>query len=103
MRDDKRLAALGGWCTVVVLLAGAWAFVTLSAIVGNHCERSPDPQRFCVWWAHSEAPTLIGIPAVLVLGCYASLSSRRRGPVAIAGLLVVLTCLGLRKAAAPDL
>ena len=83
-----------------MLAAGAYAFVTLSAILAIRCDRSPDPQRFCVWWGHSAPPTLIGIPAVLALGCYASFTTGRRRPVAIAGALVVLTCIGLREAAA---
>ena len=40
---------------------------------------------------------------MLALGCYASFTAGRRRPVAIAGALVVLTCVGLREAAAPDL
>ena len=99
-RERRELAA---FCAAVVLVAGAYAFVTLSAILAIRCDRSPDPQQFCVWWRHSAPPTLIGIPAVLALGCYASFSAGRRRPVAIAGALVVLTCVGLREAAAPDL
>jgi hypothetical protein len=99
----RERAALAAFCAAVVLLAGTYAFVTLSAILAIPCERSPDPQRFCVWWGHSAAPTLIGLPAVLAFGCYASFTAGSRRPAAIAGALVALTCLGLREAAAPDL
>ena len=99
----RERAALAAFCAGVVLLSGAYAFATLSAILSIPCERSPDPQRFCVWWAHSAAPTLIGVPAVLALGCYASFTAGSRRPVAIAAALVALTCIGLREAAAPDL
>ena len=92
-------AALIAWCAAVVLLAGTFAFATLSAIVEIPCDRSPDPQRFCVWWGHSALPTLLGMPAVLALGCHASAGARSRRPVTIAGVLVALTCLGLRQAA----
>ena len=83
--------------------AGAYAFATLSAILAIPCDHSLDPQRFCVWWGHSALPTLLGVPAVLGFGCYASIASGSRRPVAIAGALVVLVCLGLDGAAAPDM
>ena len=102
-RTDMRRSTLLAWCAGVLVPAGTYAFTTLSAIAGIDCERSLDPQRFCAWWEHSEAPTLIGMPAVLAFGCYATLTAGRRGPVVIAGVLVMLTCLGLREAAAPEL
>jgi hypothetical protein len=89
------------WCGGVVTLAGAYAFVTLSEIVAIRCDLSLDPQRFCVWWQHSALPTLVGMPAVLAFGCYASFTAGSRRPVTIAGVLVALICVGLRQAAAP--
>jgi hypothetical protein len=92
-------AALTTWCAAVVLLAGTFAFATLSAILDIPCDRSPDLQRFCAWWGHSALPTQLGMPAVLAFGCYASASAGSRRPVTIAGVLVAITCLGLRQAA----
>jgi len=76
--------------------------VTLSAIVALPCDRSLDPQRFCVWSQHSAPPTLLGVPAVLALGCYASLAAGSRRAVTIACVLVVLVCLGLSEAAVQE-
>ena len=89
--DARRYAArcaaslLAGWCAGVVCLAGAYAFDTLAALVALPCDVSLDPQRFCVWWGHSALPTLLGVPAVLAFGCYASLTTVRRRPVTVAG------------------
>jgi hypothetical protein len=102
MRLDAQRAALPAWCAGVVLVAGAYAFDTLATLVTLPCEVSLDPQRFCVWWSHSALPTLVGVPAVLAFGCYASLTAGRRRPVAVAGALVVLVCLWLREAAFPE-
>jgi hypothetical protein len=96
-----RGAALALWCGGVVTAAGAYAFVTLSQIAAIRCDLSLDQQRFCVWWQHSALPTIVGMPAVLAFGCYASLTAGSRRHVTIAGVLVVLICLGLRQAAAP--
>ena len=102
-RMDRSPAALAAWCAAVVAIAGAYAFATLAAIVEIPCEHSLDPQRFCVWWAHSSLPTVAGMPAVLAFGCYVSASTHSRRPVTIAGALVWLVCLGLRRAAMADL
>jgi hypothetical protein len=51
---------------------------------------------------HSALPTLLGVPAVLAFGCYASFSRSSRGPVTVAAVLVVLVCLGLREAAVQE-
>src|SRR5215218_6630821 len=83
--------------------AGAYAFATLSAILAIPCEHSLDPQRFCVWWGHSALPTLLGVPAVLGFGCYASFTTRSPRPVVLAGALIVLVCLGLEEAAVQEL
>jgi hypothetical protein len=101
-RTDTPRRALAAYCAVAVLLAGAYASATLAAIVALPCEYSLDPQRFCVWWGHSALPTLAGVPAVLGLGCYASLSTRSRRPVTLAAALVVLVCVGLREAAVQE-
>ena len=102
-RMERSRAALAAWCAAVVAIAGAYAFATLAAIMHIHCEYSVDPQRFCVWWAHSALPTLVGVPAVLAFGCYASASTLSRRPVTIAAAMVWLVCLGLRQAAEADL
>jgi hypothetical protein len=102
MRLDAQRAALPAWCAGVVLLVGAYAFDTLAALLELPCDVSLDPQRFCAWWAHSALPTLIGVPAVLGFGVYASLTTGRRRPVVVAGALVVLVCLWLRHAALPE-
>jgi hypothetical protein len=86
----------------MVLAAGTYASLTLAAIAALPCRFSLDPQRFCVWWGHSALPTLLGVPAVLALGCYASFSRRSRTPVTIAAVLVVLVCLSLREAAVQE-
>jgi hypothetical protein len=99
---DRR-PALARWCAVAVLPAAAYAALTLAALFGTDCELSPDPQRFCVWWGHSWLPTTLGIPAVLGFGCYASVERASRRPVIVASVLVVLTCVYLRGAAAPVL
>jgi hypothetical protein len=99
----SRRAALTAWCAAVVLLAGAFAFATLSEILAIPCDRSLDPQRFCAWWGHSALPTLLGMPAVLAFGWYASAVARSRRPVTLAGVLVALTCVGLRQAAGLNL
>ena len=91
-------AALPAWCAGVVMLAGAYAFDTLAALVALPCDVSLDPQRFCGSWGHSALPTLLGVPAVLAFGRYASLTTVRRRPVTVAGALVVLVCLSLREA-----
>jgi len=90
---------LAAWCACAVAAAGAYALATLAAILAVPCEHSLDPQRFCAWWGHSALPTLLGVPAVLAFGCYASANARSRAPVTIAAVLVVLVCAGLRKAA----
>jgi hypothetical protein len=95
-------AALAAWCAGAVLAAGAYAFDTLATVSALPCEVSLDPQRFCVWWGHSALPTLLGVPAVLAFGCYASLTTRSRRPVTVAAALVVLVCLSLRQAALPE-
>ncbi len=98
---QRRPAGLIIWCGVSALLAGAYAFATLATIEAIPCELSLDPQRFCVWWEHSQLATLVGLPAVLAFGCYASLETASRRPVTVAAVLVVLTCIGLREAATP--
>jgi hypothetical protein len=92
-------AALAAWCAGAVLAAGAYAYATLAAILALPCEFSLDPQRFCVWWGHSALPTLLGVPAVLAFGCYASFTTGSRRPVTVAAALVVFVCLSLRQAA----
>ena len=101
-RQLQRLR-IGAWCAVIVVLAGGCAYATLAAILAIPCDLSPDPQRFCAWWRHSTLPTVLGMPAVLAFGCYASLTERRRWPITIAGVLIALTCVGLLQAAGPDL
>jgi len=101
-RTGPRRVPLAAYCAGVVLAAGACAAATLLPILAIPCDRSLDPQRFCVWWAHSAAPTLAGVPGVLALACYASMTRHSRRPVTVAGVLVALVCLGLRAAAAPD-
>jgi hypothetical protein len=101
-RSDPRPATLAGWCAAMVLVAGAYAATTLAAILALPCDFSLDPQRFCVWWGHSALPTLVGVPAVLGLGCYASVAARSRRPVTIAAGLVVLVCVSLREAAVQE-
>jgi hypothetical protein len=96
-------APLARWCGLAVLPAGAYAALTLVALFGIDCDVSLDPQRFCVWWRHSWLPTTLGLPAVLAFGCYASLERESPRPVIVAAVLVVLTCLYLRAAAAPVL
>ena len=91
------------WCAAVVLVAGTVAFATLAAILALPCDHSLDPYRFCAWWEHSALPTLIGMPAVLAFGCYASATAGSRRQVTIAGVLVALICLGLRRAAGLDI
>jgi hypothetical protein len=93
---------LAAWCAGVVGAAGAYAFATLAKLLAIPCELSADPQRFCVWWGHSSLPTVLGVPAVLAFGCYASAHVRSRRPVTIAGVLVVAVCVGLRQAAGGD-
>ena len=95
----RRRVPLAAWCAGVVAAAGAYGIATLAAILAVSCERSLDPQRFCAWWGHSALPTLLGVPGVLAFGCYASANTRSRAPVTIAGVLVVLVCAGVRKAA----
>ena len=85
---------LTAWCAAVFVAAGAVAFATLSAILALPCDHSLDPQRFCAWWGHSALPTLVGMPAVLAFGCYASATARSPRPVTIAGGLVALTVPG---------
>ena len=101
MRASARVSTLRLWCAVTVLLAGAYAALTLASIAELPCETSLDPQRFCVWWEHSRLSTVLGVPGVLALGWYASAISHSRRPVTVVGVLVVLTCLALRQAAAP--
>lgn len=99
---EARRAAPAAYCAALVVLTGAYAVVTMSAIVALPCDRSLDPQRFCVWWQHSAPPTLLGIPAVLGLGCYASLAAGSRRPVTVACVLVALVCHGLSQAAVQE-
>jgi hypothetical protein len=89
------------WCLLAVTPAAAYAAVTLTALFSVPCERSLDPQRFCVWWSHSWLPTTVGLPAVLALGCWASRERGSPRPAVAAAVMVVLTCLYLRSAAAP--
>ena len=96
-------APLVRWCALAVVPAAAYAALTLAALFGIDCDASLDPQRVCVWWRHSWLPTAVGMPAVLALGCYASLERESRRPVVVAAVLVVLTCAYLRGAAAPAL
>jgi hypothetical protein len=96
-------APLARWCALAVVPAAAYAALTLAALFGTDCELSLDPQRFCVWWGHSWLPTTLGMPPVLAFGCYASVERESRRPVIVAAVLVVLTCVYLRGAAAPIL
>jgi hypothetical protein len=96
-------APLARWCGLAVLPAGAYAALTLVALFGIDCDASLDPQGFCIWWRHSWLPTTLGLPAVLAFGCYASLERESPRPVIVAAVLVVLTCVYLRAAAAPVL
>jgi hypothetical protein len=88
------------WSLVAVAPAAAYAALTLAALSAMHCEWSLDYQRFCLWWSHSQLPTTAGMPAVLALGCWASRERGTARPAVIAAVLVVLTCLYLRAAAA---
>ena len=99
---DERSPGLTLWCVIAALPACGYAIATLAAIEAIPCDVSLDPQRFCAWWEHSALPTLVGLPAVLAFGCYASLETASRRPVTVAAVLVVLTCAGLREAAAPS-
>jgi hypothetical protein len=90
-------------CALAVVPAAAYAALTLAALFGVDCDVSLDPQRFCVWWSHSWLPTALGMPAVLAFGCYASVERDSPRPAIVAALLVVLTCVYLRAAAAPVL
>ena len=94
-------AVLALWCGAMVVPAATYAGLTLAAVAAIPCDVSLDPQRFCVWWAHSWLATVAGAPAVLAFGCYATFATRSRRPVAFAAVLLVLTCLGLRAASAP--
>ena len=89
------------WSLLAALPAAAYAGATLAALFAIRCDVSPDPQRFCVWWGHSWLPTAIGLPAVLALGCWAALERRSPRPALVAAVMVVLTCVYLRGAAAP--
>jgi hypothetical protein len=89
------------WCALAVVPAAAYAALTLAALFGIDCAVALDPNRFCWWWSHSWLPTTLGIPAVLAFGCYASMERGSPRPAVLAALLVVLTCLYLRGAAAP--
>jgi hypothetical protein len=91
------------WYLLAVLAAGAYAALTLAVLFGVDCDVSPDPQGFCVWWSHSWLPTAFGMPAVLAFGCYASAERESARPAVLAAVLVILTCLYLRSAAAPML
>jgi hypothetical protein len=93
-------APLARWCVLAVVPAGAYAALTLVTLFGIDCDQSLDPQGFCVWWRHSWLPTTLGMPGVLAFGCYASLERASRRPVIVAAVLVVLTCVYLRGAAA---
>jgi hypothetical protein len=93
--------ALTLWCGAMVVPAAVYAVLTLVAVAAIRCDVSVDPQRFCVWWAHSWLPTVVGVPGVLAFGCYASFATGSRRPVALAAILLVITCAGLRAAAAP--
>lgn len=89
------------WGVIAVTPAAVYAGLTLAALFGIHCEWSLDPQRFCVWWSHSWLPTTVGLPACLAFGCWAGVVTGSRRPPVVAAVLVVLTCLYLRGAAAP--
>ena len=89
------------WCLLAAGPAAAYAAATLAALFAVDCDWSLDPQRFCVWWSHSWLPTAVGLPAVLALGCWASMERRSGRPVLVAAGMVVLTCVYLRGAAAP--
>jgi hypothetical protein len=102
MRLSADAAGLAAWCAAVVLAVGGYAFATLAELLALPCERSLDPQHFCVWWGHSALPTVVGVPAVLGFGCYASVTAGSRRPVTVAGALVVLVCLSLRQAAVQE-
>jgi hypothetical protein len=91
------------WCALAVVPAAMYAAVTLAALFAIDCDVALDPQRFCVWWGHSWLPTALGMPAVLAFGCYASAERDSPRPAIVAAVLVVLTCLYLRAAAAPAL
>jgi hypothetical protein len=90
-------------CVLAVVPAATYAALTLAALFGIDCDLALDPQRFCAWWRHSWLPTAIGMPAVLAFGCYASVERDSPRPTIVAALLVVLTCVYLRAAAAPIL
>ena len=92
---------LTAWCVLAMVPAAAYAALTLAALFAIDCDVSLDPQRFCVWWGHSWLPTAIGLPATLAFGCWASHVRGSRRPAVAAAVLVVLTCLYLRGAAAP--
>lgn len=96
-------APLARWCALAVAPAAVYAALTLAALFSVDCDVSRDPQRFCVWWSHSWLPTVLGIPAVLAFGCYATLERGSRRPVTVAAVLVVLISAYLRGAAAPIL
>jgi len=96
-------SGLRAWCALVVAPAAAYAALTLAALFAIDCDLALDPQRFCVWWGHSWLPTTFGLPASLAFGCWATHATGSRRPVALAAVLVVLTCLYLRAAAAPGL
>ena len=90
------------WCATVTVAAGAYATASLIALARLPCDLSLDPGRFCAWWEDSgRAPAFVGVPAVLVLGWYASLERDSPRPVLVAAVLVVISCSGLRAAAGP--
>jgi hypothetical protein len=95
-----RIDPLAARCAAATLPAAAYAGLTLASLFALRCEWSLDPQRFCVWWSHSWLPTTVGLPAVLALGWWASRERGTARPAVVAALLVVLTCLYLRGAAA---
>ena len=95
--------SLTRWCALAVLPAAAYAALTLGMLFGIDCDVALDPQRFCVWWGHSWLPTALGLPAVLAFGCYASAQRASPRSAIAAAVLVVLTCLYLRGAAAPPI
>jgi hypothetical protein len=88
---------------LAVFPAAGYAALTLVVLFRIDCDVSLDPQRFCVWWDHSWLPTTLGLPAVLAFGWYASRERDSPWPVVAAAVLVVLTCVYLRAAAAPVL
>lgn len=88
-------------CGAMVVPAAPYAPLTRAAVAMIPCDDSLDPQRFCVWWAHSWLATLVGAPAVLAFGCHATFTIRSRRPVTLAAVPRVLTCVGLRAASAP--